>query len=127
MTAKKVLVVDDEPAFCEVIRDALQSEGFQVCVATSGDEALLAYKRGKHGTVLLDVRMPGKDGLEVIRELKALDPKACVIMVTATHQKETIERFRAEGAFSYLTKPLEFTSLLGLLTMREQLGSYSTA
>lgn len=109
--AKKVLVVDDEPSVCEVLGEFLQGTGYEVEVAYSGDEAIASYKNDRPDVVLLDVRMPGKDGLETLREIKALDPSAIVIMVTAVHKENVVRQALDDGAADYITKPINPQSL----------------
>ncbi len=112
MTVKKILVVDDEPDFCEALRDFLGSKGFKVAIALSGEEALPAYMQEKPDMVLLDIQMPGMDGLETLRELKALDQGANVIMVTVIEDDEIAKRAMAEGALDYITKPVDHDYLM---------------
>ena len=110
--AKKILVVDDEPDFCDALRDFLRSKGFEVAIALSGEEALPAYMQEKPDVVLLDIQMPGMDGLETLREIKALDQGANVIMVTVIEDDEIAKRAMAEGALDYITKPVDYDYLL---------------
>ncbi|MDV2496471.1 MAG: response regulator [bacterium] len=109
--AKKILVVDDEPDFCEALRDFLGSKGFEVAIALSGEEALPAYMQEKPDVVLLDIQMPGMDGLETLRELKALDPEAAVIMLTTIVDEPLAKQARAKGALEYITKPIDMDYL----------------
>ena len=103
----KILVVDDEISVCKMLRLFLEGKGYDVAEAYSGDEALVAYRQESPDVVLLDIRMPGKDGIETLHELKALDPDASVIMVTAIHEEEIAKQAMAEGAFDYITKPID--------------------
>ena len=74
--------------------------------------------------MLLDIRMPGKDGLETLRELKALDPEASIIMVTAVHVEDIAKQAMAGGAFDYITKPIDPDYLeLSLMTKLGLLGA----
>ena len=102
----KILVVDDEPDFCEALSEFLADKGFSVMEANSCEEALAAYKQEKPDMVLLDVLMPGKDGRETFKELKAFDPEVSVIMITALHEEDLALEAMAEGAFDYITKPV---------------------
>ena len=114
---KKVLIVDDEPDYCDSLRDFLRSRGFEVAIAFSGEEALPAYMQEKPDVVLLDIQMPGMDGLETLQELKVLDQGANVIMVTAIEDDEIVMRAMAEGALDYIIKPVDLYYLvLGLTT-----------
>ncbi len=116
MTARKVLVVDDEPLFCEAVRAFLVARGYSVVEAHDGDQALEAYKLERPNVVLLDMRMPGKDGLSTLRDLMAIDSKASVIAVTAVHDLEVVKQATAEGAIYYVSKPVDMDHLLDLLT-----------
>ncbi len=102
----KILVVDDEPDFCEALREVLTERGFSVMEANSCEEALAAYSQERPDVVLLDVIMPGKDGRETLKELKALDPEVSVIMITALHEEDLALEAMADGAFDYITKPV---------------------
>lgn len=106
----KALVVDDDPDVCDLLRDYLVDKGYQVRVAYDGDEALSAYKRERADVVILDVRMPRKDGLETLRELKALDSRTAVIMVSGFGDDEIINKAEALGAF-YIHKPFNLRYL----------------
>ena len=102
----KILVVDDEPDFCEALREFLAEKGFSVMEANSCEEALAAYSQERPDVVLLDVIMPGKDGRETLKELKALDPEVSVIMITALHEEDLALEAMGDGAFDYITKPV---------------------
>jgi len=108
---KKVLVVDDEHLFCEMVRRFLEGRGYSVAEAHDGDQALVVYNQARPDVVLLDVRMPGKDGLQVLRELKLIDPAASVIMLTAVQDQELAQRAKAKGAVKYITKPIDMDCL----------------
>ena len=101
----KILVVDDEPDFCEALSEFLADKGFAVMEANSCEEALEAYSQERPDVVLLDVLMPGKDGRETFKELKAFDPEVSVIMITAVHDEDLALQALADGAFDYITKP----------------------
>lgn len=102
----KFLIVDDEPDVCEELRKFLERMGYDAVEAYSGDEAIETYRNERPNIVLLDILMPGKDGLETLRELKALDPEVTVIMVTAVGDRKIAKQAMREGAFDYITKPV---------------------
>lgn len=108
---KRILVVDDEVDFCEMIQEFLSGNGFRVEVVYDGNEALSAYEKNRYDIVLLDFWMRGKNGLETLRALKGLDPKVNVIMITAVLDKKLYRLVMAEGAFDYLTKPVNLEHL----------------
>lgn len=111
MMSCKILVVDDEVAVCKELRKFLEGKGYDVVEAYDGDQAVLLYRQERPDLVLLDVRMPGKDGIDTLKELKALDPEASVIMVTAVAKKKRTKQALAEGASDYITKPFDPDSL----------------
>jgi DNA-binding NtrC family response regulator len=115
--ARKILVVDDEVAVRKELRKFLEGRDYHVIEASSGNEALIAYQQHRPEVVLLDIWMPGKDGLETLKELKAYDPEASVIMVTALHKEDLARQAMDDGAFEYITKPIDRNYLeLALMT-----------
>ncbi len=114
---RTVLVVDDEYSVCGELRKFLEDKGYSVVEAYSGDEALEAYKQERPDVVLLDMMMPGMSGLTALQELRALDPEACVIVVTALHNEVLANQVMDEGAFDYITKPINLEHLeMALMT-----------
>jgi two-component system chemotaxis response regulator CheY len=107
LRTKKILVVDNEPHVCDVLRKFLVSKGYSVVEAYDGDKALAVYSKEKPDLVLLDVLMPGKDGIETLREMRALNPKAGIIMVTAVRDEDVAQKAMLEGAYGYITKPFD--------------------
>ncbi len=120
--SNKILVVDDEPDFCEALGDFLEAKGCSVLEAHDGDQALAVYRQERPDVVLLDMRMPGMDGLETLRELKAIDQGANVIMVTAVHEEEIAKLALAEGALDYITKPVSPDYVYRALALARAMG-----
>ena len=104
-----ILVVDDEPAICWGFRELLRGEGHEVTIASSAEEALKVVSKCLPDTIVLDVRLPGMDGLSALKQLKAKSNNAPVVVMTAFGNLETAVRAVAEGAFDYLTKPFELS------------------
>ncbi|MFQ5894175.1 MAG: sigma-54-dependent transcriptional regulator, partial [Nitrospinota bacterium] len=104
--ASKVLLVDDEPDFCEALGDFLTDEGYEVLVAFNGEEALEVFRRHEPDMVLLDVRMPGQSGLDVLKNLGRQGHDASVIMTTAVDEVTTAVEAMKLGAYDYLVKPI---------------------
>jgi CheY-like chemotaxis protein len=126
-TKKKILVVDDEPAVCEVVKEFLESRGYRVVTALSGQEALAAVRRERPDLVLLDILMPGMNGLEVLQRIRQMDPSAGVIMLTAVKDEEVARQAMQQEAYDYLTKPvdldyLELTIITKLARMAESIA-----
>lgn len=111
MNFNKIMVVDDEPHVCQVLGEFLESKGYRVVRAYSGDEALALYGQERPDLVLLDIRMPGKDGIQTLKELKALDPKVSVFMVTGVFEDSVVKEALEGGAYEYITKPVNPHSL----------------
>jgi DNA-binding response OmpR family regulator len=107
----RVLVVDDEPDAVELLTEFLTSKGYEVITASNGEEALRRLQEDRPHLILLDVRMPKMDGLEVLRRAREIDQAVGIIMVTAVHEEETGRRALQMGAFDYITKPLDFKYL----------------
>ncbi len=112
MTKGQILVVDDESAQREVLRTILSSEGYRVDTAGGAAEALQKTARTRFDLVLTDLRMPGADGLSLVGQLTREDPPTLVILMTAYGSMDSAEQAVKQGAFDYLTKPLEREELL---------------
>ena len=109
--AYTILVVDDEALTLRTISRALREEGYEVCLASSGEEALEVFSREKPDIVLLDVVLPGIDGIEVLRNVRKQAPTAIVLMMSAYHQVERAVEAMKLGAFDYLIKPFHLADL----------------
>ena len=103
----RILVVDDEPAIGWSLRELLADQGHEVAVAASAEEAVEACERFAADAILLDVRLPGRDGIAAIPELRALAPAAPVVVMTAFGDLDTAVRAVQAGAFDYLLKPFD--------------------
>jgi two-component system response regulator MprA len=111
----RVLVVDDEPAVREALERALRLEGYQVTMAGDGDEALRLVAESSHDAVVLDVLMPGMDGLEVCRVLRTAGIRTPVLMLTARDAVSDRVAGLDAGADDYLVKPFALEELLARL------------
>jgi two-component system, NtrC family, nitrogen regulation response regulator NtrX len=107
----KVLVVDDECENVELLRDFLVDKGYEVVTASDGGEALRKVKEGRPHVILLDICMPGMDGLEVLRRVQQIDQRVGIIMVTGVNEEEVGRRSLKMGAFDYITKPIDLQYL----------------
>jgi DNA-binding response OmpR family regulator len=119
MTSLKVLVVDDDPTVRDVLRIMLGFEGCQVVDAPDGESALVMFPAIRPDIVILDVTMPGMDGIEVCRQLKSSSHPPRVVMLTARDHPEDERRALDAGADAYLRKPfspLEVLEWVGIPT-----------
>ena len=110
-----VLVVDDEEIMREILDALLTREGYEVRLAAGGAAALEIAKAVPIDAAIVDVMMPGMDGLEVLDELKKLDEDIGVIMITAFASVETAIAAMKRGAFDYITKPFKNDEVLVVL------------
>ncbi|MFH1676155.1 MAG: sigma-54 dependent transcriptional regulator, partial [bacterium] len=104
---RRILVTDDEELVRWTFNQILSEEGYNVTLAETGEEALEFFKRYKFDLVILDIKLPGIDGIEVLKKIKELDKDALVIMVTAHGGIESAVQCMKLGAFHYFTKPFE--------------------
>jgi DNA-binding response OmpR family regulator len=107
----RILVVDDEEPVRDVLCEYFESQGFGVEPAPDGEAALAALGRHRPDLVLLDVRMPGIDGVEVLRRIRRPDPDVPVIMVTANEDVALAKEMLKLRAFDYVAKPFDFSYL----------------
>ena len=105
-------VIDDEPIIHEVLGELLTSEGYEVEISSSGEEALDKYSTRSFGLVLLDLLMPGMDGIEVLRSIRKIEPHAVIIIITAYASVESAISAMKTGAFDYIQKPFKHDELL---------------
>lgn len=110
----RVLVVDDEQPLRQMMRLTLEAAGYEVVEAEAGEQALAVSRaQGPWDAVLLDQRLPGMDGLEVLRRLRAVDAAACVVMVTAYASIDLAVEAMKLGASDFLRKPMTPETLRG--------------
>jgi len=117
---KPILIVEDEAIMRESLRDWLTDGGYQVETADEGEEALRTIAERDFGVVILDLRLPGKDGIELLREAKEKRPQLKGIIITAYPSVQTAVEAMKEGAVDYLPKPFDLNDLEKLI--RETLG-----
>lgn len=107
-----VLVADDEAGMRETLVDILEQSGYGVEAAADGDSALDAIRRSRFDVVIMDIRMPGRDGVSVLREVG--DPPPHVILMTAYAEESQVRDARGR-AFAVLSKPFQVPQLLDLV------------
>lgn len=107
----KILIIDDEEHMCWALDRAMRQEGYQTEVAYRGQDGLNLIREESPSLVILDLRLPDMDGLDVLKEAKAINPKLPVIMLTAHGTIETAIEAMKIGAADYITKPFDLEEL----------------
>ena len=116
MEGLRVLIVDDEEELVSALVERLNLRGFLAYGVTDGSAALAHLSKQPCDVVLLDVKMPGLGGLEVIRRIKADDSHVEVVLLTGHGSVKSVEEGMALGAFDYLMKPVKIDNLVRILT-----------
>jgi len=106
VATKRVLVLDDEDVVCRSYERVLNNAGFEVAKANNGKQALENLEHNDYDVMFADLRMPGMDGLQVVRELRQTRPNMKVIVVTGYPSQDTLQEAARLGVMDYLTKPV---------------------
>jgi DNA-binding NtrC family response regulator len=106
-----ILVIDDEASICEMVAAALTAKGYQVAAAATSEQAIHMAKNEPVNLVIVDIRMPDMDGLEILRRIKKYIADAVAIVMTgAPDLRSTVESMR-QGVFDYIAKPFDLDEL----------------
>lgn len=111
----KVLLVDDEKDFIEPLAERLQLRDFNVTTASNGDDALNLVRENEYDIIVLDVKMPDRDGIETLKEIKNIKQIPQVIMLTGHATVETAIEGMKIGAYDYIMKPTVTEDLVELI------------
>ncbi|MGA9116667.1 MAG: response regulator [Bacteroidota bacterium] len=109
---RKILVVDDEEALRMVLGSELQSEGYEVGLAAAGDEAITELHKKQYDLILLDIKMPGMNGFDVLKHVKENYPATKVIMLTGFADLKNAIESKKLGAEDFVSKPYDLVDLL---------------
>jgi DNA-binding NtrC family response regulator len=113
---RKILVVDDEDTVCRSIKKALQREDYDIDVALSGEDGLKMQQQKDYDVIIVDLMMPGLNGMDLLKSLKAISPAVQVVMITGyPTMKNTLQAMQI-GAFDFLPKPFLPYDLRSLVT-----------
>jgi two-component system chemotaxis response regulator CheY len=111
-----VMIIDDSDAIRMVLKDILTiGQHTLVSEMTNGIKALDGYIKSKPDVILLDMAMPKKDGLAVLKEIISHDPKTKIIMISASDNQETVKECLSAGARAYILKPFNFHDVLNVI------------
>lgn len=111
----RVLVIEDEEKMADMLKRGLEEEGMEVDLAYDGEQGLEMGLKGEHDFIILDIGLPGRDGFDVARQLRASGLKTPLLMLTAYDTTESKVKGLDSGADDYLTKPFAFVELLARL------------
>jgi DNA-binding NtrC family response regulator len=112
MKSRPILVVDDEKSLRRVVQVHLEQRGYRVSTAENAADALVQMSRNEFALVLTDLRMPGRSGLELLKEVRRLYPETAVIVLTAFGTVENAVEAMQSGAYHYVTKPINYDELM---------------
>lgn len=107
MEMKHLLIVDDQPGIRLLLEEIFKPTGIMIALASNGKEALEKVSQQQPDCVLLDMKMPGMNGVEVLREIRTLSPDAIVMMMTAYSETELLEEATKLGIERHFTKPFD--------------------
>ncbi len=110
-----ILIIDDEKNVTEMIREMLSTKGYEASCVDDGKLGLDIVRQNNIELVITDLKMPGMDGLDVLREIKRFDPTIEVVLITAFASVETALQCMKEGAYDYISKPLDLGKLAFLV------------
>ncbi|WP_227762614.1 response regulator [Zhaonella formicivorans] len=119
----KILIVDDQAGVRRLIAETLKEDNYEVHLAASGLEALAAMQKMEPAIVLLDMKMPGMSGLEVIQEMKRLNLKSTIVLMTAYGELDMVNQAKKLGVVNFLPKPFDINEMrmmvAGLMSAKE--------
>ncbi|HLD30261.1 MAG TPA: response regulator [bacterium] len=121
MAIKKVMVVDDDPIMHRLFQRMLEKE-YEVKTASSGFEAIELFKKETFDVVFLDVMMPQMDGVETLKNLKAIRPETTVVMMTGFTVDDKVKESMDLGAYEYIYKPFALSEIQAILYKLTELG-----
>ncbi|WP_371360910.1 response regulator [Sporomusa malonica] len=110
-----ILVIDDQPGIRRLLTEVLQDEGYSVMTAANGYEGIQVATDTKPNVILMDMKMPGMDGTETLKELKRHGQGDQVIMMTAYGELDMVNEAREAGMRDYITKPFDIMSLCQII------------
>ena len=111
----RILIIDDDKAFTEIFSEVLASEGYVTEVAYSSEDALQKLEHDFFGLIIIDIGLPGMDGLELITKINRTDPDMRKIILTGNSSMENIKKALKSGAHDYLTKPVKIEEIKEVL------------
>jgi len=125
MSIKRILVADDEESIRWVLSKSLTKQGYQVDLASNGQEALLMSRKQSYDLAVLDIKMPGLSGLELLSKFQEECPRALVVIMTAESSMKNAVEAMKRGAYDYLTKPFDLDALDAIIYKAQKAADVS--
>ncbi|MDO8687642.1 MAG: response regulator [Dehalococcoidales bacterium] len=119
---RTILIVDDEPVVCDVLSEGLQEKGYLCDIAMNGPEALKKLAKENFALMLLDIRLPGMSGMEVLREIRFMRNNIATIMITAVSDVATVVEARKLGTLDYIVKPFDLDGVYTRIRVALEIG-----
>ncbi|MEW6586165.1 MAG: response regulator [Nitrospirota bacterium] len=127
MTRTKVLLVDDEVEFASALAERLQLRNFDVRAASNALEALASINSDTPDVVVLDLKMPGMGGIEILKTIKKIDRTIEVILLTGHGDRESVQEGMQSGAAEYIMKPIDIEELISKINSAKVKGDKNRA
>ena len=119
----KVLIVEDDPDFAESLTIALGVRNCHVDVARTGEEAIKKFQSIRYDIAFMDIKLPGKNGVESLAEIRGFCPSAHIVMMTGFSEATLLDKARQGGAVDVLRKPFRLKEMFGHIDKRQQNAS----
>ena len=116
MSTYRILLIDDEDSARQMLCDFLQLKGYQTFDAASGTKGIQIAEVVKPELIILDLKMPEMDGIEVLKKIRAKNIQSTVLMLTGVYDESAARLAIQHGAYDYLTKPIDLTTLENLIS-----------
>jgi len=113
--SKQIMIIDDDPQISSMIAMYFENEGYAVRAFLSATQALMEIKKSKPNLIILDVMMPDMNGLDALKQIKALDSKIPVILLTGLHDESKAKEAFENHALDYITKPIDMNYLMNIV------------
>lgn len=110
-----ILIVDDDVGMCETLSDIMEDKGYRTVIALDGHEAIQTVKESAFDVILMDIKMPGINGVETFKQIKRIHPETAVVMMTAYAVEGLIREALREGAYGVLYKPLDIEKMISVI------------
>lgn len=115
---RKVLIVDDQYGIRILLKEILEQNGYTLFQAANGIQALTIADQQELDLILLDVKLPGMNGFDILKRVKEKQPEVQVIMMTAYEELDSIKKAKEIGALTFITKPFDISEVLNMVANR---------